>query len=193
MRDVVNKLRIDLNMQRIKSSVSICRGDTLRRTIYITLLNSGTVYDIPNDAIATLLATKPDGKKVYNDCTICGNEIVYTVTNQLIAVTGDVECQIKLTACDGTEITSPAFIIRVYERLFDETILESTNDYSALQSYCIRAENAAKGIESTAENISEAVKTVSTECTESKNIANSAAYILLLVNLMQDEEYDTDT
>lgn len=193
MRDVVNKIRIDLNNQRTRLSVSICKGDTISRTIYITLLNSGIVYDIPDDAIATLLATKPDGKVVYNDCTICGNEIAYTVTNQLIAVAGDVECQIKLTAGDGTEITSPAFIIRIYERLFDETVLESTNDYSALQSYCIRAENAAKGIEATANNISERVNVVSTECTESKNIANSAAYILLLINLMQDEEYNTDT
>lgn len=193
MRDVVNKIRLDLNLQKVRPSVSICKGDTLRRTIYITLLNSGTVYDIPDDAIATLLATKPDGKTVYNDCTICGNEIAYTVTNQLIVVEGDVECQIKLVAGDGTEITSPVFIIRVYEKIFDESILESTNDYSALQSYCIRAETAAKGIESTAENISEKVTAVSTECTESRNIANSAACILLLVNLMQDEEYDTDT
>lgn len=193
MRDVVNKIRLDLNLQKVRPSVSICKGDTLRRTIYITLLNSGTVYDIPDDAIATLLATKPDGKTVYNDCTICGNEISYTVTNQLIVVEGDVECQIKLVAGDGTEITSPVFIIRVYEKIFDESILESTNDYSALQSYCIRAETAAKGIENTAEQLSGAVASVSTECTESKNIANSTACILLLVNLMQDDEYDTDT
>ena len=93
-------------------------------------------------------------------------------------VEGDVECQIKLTANDGTVIHTPAFIIRVYEKLFDESILESTNDYSAMQTYCMRAENAAKNLESTAGNMEETVRASK----ESKNIEKSIAYILLAMN-----------
>lgn len=141
-KEVINKIRIDLDRQKIRTSVSICKGDTLSRVFYITLLNSGVVYEIDDKAIATLFATKPDGKQVYNDCAIIGNEVVYTVTNQLITTEGDVECQIKITHADGTEVNSPPFVIRVYEKLFDESILESTNDYQALQTYCIRAEEA---------------------------------------------------
>ena len=178
MRDILDKIRLDLNKSKIKTSISVCKGDTISRTICITLLNSGIVYDIPDDAIATLLATKPDGRKVYNDCVIQENEICYTIKNQLIAIAGDVECQIKITAKDGTVIYSPVFAIRVYEKTFDENILESTNDYSALQTYCIRAENAAKNLESTAGNMEETVRASK----ESKNIEKSIAYILLAMN-----------
>lgn len=173
MKDTVNKLRIDLDRQKTRTSVSICKGDTLSRTIYVTLLNSGCVFDIPDSAIATLLAKKPDGKIVYNDCVTNGNEISFTITNQLIAVAGDIECQIKVT-CDDKVITSPVFLIRVYERLFDETILESTNDYSALQTYCSRAEKAAAKIDETIGNISESIKAIASECDETRKVADSA-------------------
>ena len=104
MQDVIDKIRLDLTKSKVRTSISVCRGDTISRTICITLLNNGTVYEISDKSIATLLATKPDGKRVYNDCVIQGNEICYTIKNQLIAVAGDVECQIKLTANDGTVI-----------------------------------------------------------------------------------------
>lgn len=178
MQDVIDKIRLDLNKQKVRTSVSVCRGDTISRTICVTLLNSGAVYEIPDKAIATICATKPDGRKVYNDCVIQENEICYTIKNQLIATAGDVECQITLVANGGTVIHSPEFIIRVYEKLFDESILESTNDYSALQTYCMRAENAANNIERTAENMEETVKASK----ESKNIEKSIAYILLAMN-----------
>ena len=178
MRDVVDKIRLDLNKPKVRTSVSVCRGDTISRTICITLLNSGVVYEIPNDAIATLSAIKSDGRKVYNDCVIQENEICYTIQNQLIATAGDVECRIQITASDGTVIHSPVFIIRVYEKLFDESILESTNDYSALQTYCIRAESAANNVESTAKKMEETVRASK----ESKTIEQSIAYILLVMN-----------
>lgn len=168
--DVVNKLRIELNNQKIRTSVSICKGDTISRTICITLLNSGTVYDIPTNAIATLMAVKPDGKTVYNDCTIQGNEIQYNVTNQLITMEGDVECQIKLTMEGNVVLDSPVFVLRVYGKLFDESILESTNDFSALQSYCIRAETAAEKTENVIRDTRESVKAVATECNDIREL-----------------------
>lgn len=182
MRDTVNKIRLDLDRQKIRTSVSVCKGDTLSRTLYITLIHNGIVFDIPDDTIATLIATKPDGKSVYNDCTIHENEIGYTITNQLIVMEGDVECQVNLTLSDGTVITSPVFIIRVYSKFFDDKILESTNDYSALQSYCIRAETAAKEVEGKVGNIVDTVKNVSNESQASKSIENSLAYIMLVMN-----------
>lgn len=178
MQDVIDKIRLDLNKSKVRTSISVCRGDTISRTICITLLNNGTVYEISDKSIATLLATKPDGRMVYNDCVIQGNEICYTIKNQLIAVAGDVECQIKLTANNGTVIHTPVFIIRVYEKLFDESILESTNDYSAMQTYCMRAENAATAVESAARNMEETVSASK----ESKSIEKSIAYILLAMN-----------
>lgn len=177
MQEVVDKIRIDLNKSKTRTSISICRGDTLCRCIYITLLNSGTVYEISGNVIATLLAQKPDGRMVYNDCVIQDNEICYTVTNQMIAAAGDVVCQIKLTSDKGEELYTPEFIIRVYEKTFDESILESTNDFSALQQYCIRAEQAAEGIETTANSLKEAVRTVSVECLTAREIADSAVMV----------------
>lgn len=177
MQEVVDKIRLDLNKSRIRTSISICKGDTLCRSIYITLLNSGAVYEIPFNAIATLLAKKPDGRTVYNDCVIQDNEICYTVKNQLIAAAGDVVCQIKITSDNGAELYTPEFIIRVYEKTFDESILESTNDYSALQTYCMRAENAAQSIFEITDTMKASLKSVSSECQKAKEIAKTAMMV----------------
>ncbi len=171
--EVINKIRIELTEQKRRTSVSICRGDTISRIICITLLNCGSVYEIPDKAIATLSAVKPDGKTVYNDCVINGNEIQYTITNQLITVSGDVECQIKLTVGD-LNITTPVFIIRVYEKLFDESILESSNDYTALQTYCARAEIAAENAEGILKDTKESIKVLATECRKTEDLVEKS-------------------
>ncbi len=170
MKDTINKIRLDLDKEEIRTSVSIAKGTTLGRTLYITLLNGGTPYPIPDGAIATLTAIKPDGKDVYNDCALIGDEIVYSVSNQLIAEVGDVRCQVILTLPDLTRIPSPVFLIRVYERLFDESVLESTNEYSALQTYCIRAQEAAVKAELVVATTKAAMQAVSAECAESTRI-----------------------
>lgn len=175
-RDVVNKIRLDFGKERIRTSVSICKGDTLSRIICITLLNEGMVYEIAEDAIATLMATKPDGKVVYNDCSISGNEISYTVTNQLISTAGDVECQIKLTTSDGGEVASPVFLLRVYERLFDESIVESANDYQALQVYCLRAQEACVKTEARLEEMIQIKKAFMSEYQEKVSALEETAH-----------------
>lgn len=158
MKAVLNKIRLDMTKNKIRTSVSICKGDTNSRQICITLINSGAVYEIPDNAVAVLLATKPDGKRVYNDCTVNGNEIVFDVTTQLIAYEGDVECQIELSDVNGTILTSPIFIIRVYEKTLDSTVLESLNEYKALTAFCTNAEAAATRAEENATQIDAQLK-----------------------------------
>lgn len=195
-RDVVNKIRLEFGKERIRTSVSICKGDTLSRVICITLLNEGAVYEIPENAIATLLATKPDGKTVYNDCSISGNEIGYTVTNQLISTVGDVECQVKITTSDGGEVTSPVFLIRVYERLFDESIVESSNDYQALQVYCLRAQEACAKTEARLEEMIQIKKAFMSEYQEKVSALEETAHKIYADNERQvklDGSWDTLT
>lgn len=158
MKDVINKIKLDLAKDKIRTSVSMRRGDTLSRAFHITLLNSGQVYEIPDGAIAALVATKPDGKTVYGDCVISGNEIIYHVSNQMVTTVGDVECQIELAGSDGALLPSPVFILRVYDKLLNEEVLESSNEYKALQSYCARAEEAATAAAENAKTAKESLK-----------------------------------
>lgn len=160
---------------KIRTSVSICKGDTNSRQICITLVSSGVVYEIPDNSIAVLLATKPDGKKVYNDCSINGNEIIFDVTTQLIASSGDVECQVELSDAEGTILTSPAFVIRVYEKLLDNSVMESINEYKALTAFCTNAENAAVRAENNAEQIEEQLKATGKLLSEKEEAINVLA------------------
>lgn len=177
MKAVLNKIRLDMTKPKIRTSVSICKGDTNSRQICITLVSSGVVYEIPDNSIAVLLATKPDGKKVYNDCSINGNEIIFDVTTQLIASSGDVECQVELSDAEGTILTSPAFVIRVYEKLLDNSVMESINEYKALTAFCTNAENAAVRAENNAEQIEEQLKATGKLLSEKEEAINVLANV----------------
>lgn len=154
-------MRLDLDHERTRPRISVRQGDTKTRSLHFTLMQSGKIYDLSDVLVAAVSIVKPDGKVCYNDCVIDGSEIQYEVTTQTINVLGECIGQIELSMQDGAVITSPEFVIYVYNKILDPNIIESQNEYKSLvqqvaqaEDYCNQAEQYKTLSENAERNIS---------------------------------------
>ena len=130
-----SKYRFSLEVQESQSNVclDVKRGDMKSRTLLITLTDGGFPYHISDECYAVFAATKPDGKKVFNDCVIEDDTIIYELTPQTTAAAGCAECEIRLYGADDKLLTSPGFLIAVHDTTFhDGDVVESETEMNAL-------------------------------------------------------------
>lgn len=93
---------------------------------------------IPAGATAQIYAQKPSGAKVFNACTISGRNVMVDLTTQILAELGRTVCQVQIT--QGTEkVTSFDFIINVMKSRIDSTAIESTDEFTALDTALAQA------------------------------------------------------
>ena len=125
MNSSVYKISLDIHTPESQETLEMKHLDS-KRKIHISLTENGKVYQITPDCKAMFSAEKPDGNKVYNQCEIDGNTIIYNVTQQTLACVGEVDCEIQLIGGDDDIITSPRFSIIVHERVYNgEDIVDS--------------------------------------------------------------------
>lgn len=127
-----HKITLDVHKTVSQVSLSVKKGDTGRRLL-IHLAERGYPYHISEDCYAVFTAKKPDGKVVFNGCSIEDCVIIYDVTEQTVAAAGLLDCEIILYGSGGKQLTSASFNIVVEDTIYDkETEIESTNEYNAL-------------------------------------------------------------
>ena len=156
--DIVANLRLELERERTRVRTSVRCGDTKTITYHFTLLQSGKIYDLSNALMANIWITKPDGKVCYNSCVIDGNEIYYTLKTQDINVTGEDKCYLEVVFDDSASITTPEFIVYVYENGKYETSVISQNEYSALSDQIVKANEYAKSAQESEQRASDAAE-----------------------------------
>ena len=128
---------LDVHETNSQISLSFKQGDT-GRVLYITLTENGDIFNIPQNCVAVFTALKPDGTIIFNDCEINGNEIVYTHTAQTAAVSGKVDCELRLYGAGNTLITSPHFTIFVHPTVYFDQI-ESKDEVNTLTALITEA------------------------------------------------------
>ncbi len=128
---LIKTITLDVSDSRITSPVNVQKlssGD--RIDIY---LRSGTKSVKLGDSVrARILAKKPDGTNLFNDCTHDGDKISYIITSQTICVPGIVECQLMLTE-SGKDLYSPVFMLNVSDNL--DIGIESADESTAFGRY----------------------------------------------------------
>lgn len=81
---------------------------------------------------ASLYIEKPDGTKIYNACTISGNNVTYQPTTQSFAAVGINKGQLQIVEPGGTAVSFVMFI-DVSENIIDSAAIESQDEFTALE------------------------------------------------------------
>lgn len=81
---------------------------------------------------ASLYIEKPDGTKIYNACTISGNNVTYKPTTQSFAAVGINKGQLQIVETNGTAVSFLMFI-DVSENIIDSAAIESQDEFTALE------------------------------------------------------------
>lgn len=108
--------------------------NNIGRGAQVTLKANGAIIQPTNEGL-TFWAKKPDGTVSYLAATLSGTNVQLDFTNQMLALPGMVQVEIRMTAGDGadkTDISTPIFNVRVNPSNIDDTAPESTNEFTAL-------------------------------------------------------------
>ncbi len=170
---VVNSIKLEMAKPVQRQSISVRCGDTNSRQVRFTLAKNGTVYDLSKAVFAVVKGKKPDNTEFFNDCQISGNEVFYNITTQTVAVAGDVLCELEIAFDDGSKITSPEFVIYVYQTQ-SEYGAESQNEYKGIMAalgVATQAENGAKSAQTAARTYAERAENYAAAAAESASEA----------------------
>lgn len=131
--NVVTEISVDLYGETQFYEVSAKQYDKQTRQISVALLNNGAEYKIPTDALLMVNVRKPDGKYVYNACELKDNHVLVSMTNQMLSAAGTATADVEIRSKDGSQILSSAsFTIEIEPSMRNETAIESSNEFSAL-------------------------------------------------------------
>lgn len=175
---LIKKINLDISDGRISHAINLQKMGVGDR-IEIFLRRAGVPYSPDSAMNARMLAKKPDGTALYNDCEIDGDKIIYTITSQTIAAAGTVECQLRLTS-ETEDIYLPKFDIIVSDNI--ETGAESADEYSALMNLLEYAQGK--------ESVSNKVNNLFNEA-GSENYPSAAAVKSLVKNYLVSTGYVT--
>ena len=133
MEHVEHRIKLDLMKTGLQGQVNVKKADSDSRKINIFLSSAAGPYNMKDITSAILRAEKPDGKVMFNSCTVCEDRLEYIITTQTIAATGTVTCEITLMSSTGQVLVTPQFEIIVADIIYSDTEIESTNEYTALE------------------------------------------------------------
>mgnify|MGYP007026047154 CR=1 FL=1 len=108
--------------------------NNIGRGAQVTLKANGAIIQPTNEGL-TFWAKKPDGTVSFLAATLSGTNVQLDFTNQMLALPGMVQVEIRMTSGDGadkTDISTPIFNVRVNPSNIDDAAPESTNEFTAL-------------------------------------------------------------
>lgn len=153
--EIMRHITADLYGDVKKYAVAAKQMDMVTRYVGVTLTIDGVTWEIPRNVEAVIAATKPDGKKAWNDCTVIGNEVIAPFSREMLAVHGTMLCDVELYQ-NGALLTSASFEVEIFpSQRVDATII-SSEEYTRLENTVFAAREALQMAQETTESINAA-------------------------------------
>ena len=170
---ITQKITIELDGKSPFEYVVMKQGDKGSRILAVSLLQNKQPYEIPTGCTARIKYYKPDGNPVLNDCTLSGNEILVTYTEQMLAAAGVGKGEIVLLK-GGKELKSATYYTKIVETVYKTEGLTSDKEFLSVATVLNDMDQAAQ--KATAEaKIAEAAAATATEKAQAANEAAGKA------------------
>uniref|UniRef100_UPI004024D68A BppU family phage baseplate upper protein n=1 Tax=Agathobacter rectalis TaxID=39491 RepID=UPI004024D68A len=140
---ITQEITVDLDDRSPFEYVVVKQGDKNSRIVAVTLLQNKQVFAIPTGTTARIKYYKPDGNEVLNNCTISGNKILVTYTEQMLAASGTGKGEIMLTK-DSKELKSATFYTKIVSSVYKEDGFISDKEFLSLASVLNAADQASQ-------------------------------------------------
>lgn len=170
---ITQEITVDLDDRSPFEYVVVKQGDKNSRIVAVTLLQNKQVFAIPAGTTARIKYYKPDGNEVLNDCTISGNKILVTYTEQMLAASGTGKGEIMLTK-DSKELKSATFYTKIVSSVYKEDGFTSDKEFLSLASV-LNAVDQASQAASTNANIAKQAATNADTATAAAQTATTKA------------------
>ena len=157
MQKHYNYLDIDLDNKNNYRRLSAIQGDIKSRYILVNLYSNNLAYDL-SDCTVKIYGLKRDKTIFFNNAVVKNSKLgqfEIELTNQALAVPGELKIQILVLGVAGEKLTSSAFFIDVGESIIDENAIESTNEFGALTESLTKVNEWDKYFEETSGKIEE--------------------------------------
>lgn len=131
---LITDINLELTGETKRFEVQAKQGDKGTRFVRVRLTNNGAEFEMPSGVTVIANIQKPDRKFCFNECTLEENKVLVPLTNQALAVAGTAECDIEIRDGGGNLIlSSQAFTIEIEKSMRDESAIESSNEFTALE------------------------------------------------------------
>lgn len=170
---ITQKITIELDGKSPFEYVVMKQGDKGSRILAVLLLQNKQPYEIPTGCTARIKYYKPDGNPVLNDCTLSGDEILVTYTEQMLAAAGVGKGEIVLLK-NGKELKSATYYTKIVETVYKTEGLTSDKEFLSVATVLNDMDQAAQ--KATAEaKIAEAAAATATEKAQAAGTAAGKA------------------
>ena len=184
---ITEQLRLNLIPNGIPPVIHVSQYD-VGRTLQFIIYNGSSQYVFTSGESAILLGTKPDGHIFIYDLTISNNVLSIDTTEQMLAIPGNVNAEIRVQGADK-DIGTANFIVDVEESPIYKDIIYSDSEIPAIEQAAAnigQAKDAASqaqayrnGAQTAATNAATSASSASTSATNAAaseaNASNSAA------------------
>ena len=167
---ITQKITIELDGKSPFEYVVMKQGDKGSRILAVSLLQNKQPYEIPTGCTARIKYYKPDGNPVLNDCTLSGNEILVTYTEQMLAAAGVGKGEIVLLK-GGKELKSATYYTKIVETVYKTDGFVSDKEFLSMGTIFNDMDQAAQAAMANAK----IAETAAANAKQAANSANSAA------------------
>lgn len=162
----------------IQPRIHVSQYDADSRTLVFQLFQgdggNGTEFEIPEGATVTIDGTKKQDKKSFSYiCTYTGNSVTATVSQQMTAACGEVECQLTVNK-SGSVLGSANFLLVVEHAVLPEDADLSETEIASLETWKNQALQAAEQAEASETSAAASASAASDSANAAKGSAEEA-------------------